>query len=127
MEKFEGVSIFRLIARFVSLVRRFFSQEKTYVQQAAQDAVKASLPAVILAIAGLVLVCLSGIFLLVTLVLVLNIWFMPWVSALIVTVFLMLSGLIFGFVALRLAQKGLGEARTNFGRIREDMRWLRKS
>jgi hypothetical protein len=127
MEKFEGVSLFRLITRFVSLAKRFFSQEKKCVKQIAQDTVKSSLPALIMGIAGLVLLALSGIFFLVTLVLVLNIWFLPWVSALITAVFLMLGGLILGLAAMKTAQKGLGEAKTNIDRVREDLRWLRKS
>jgi pilus assembly protein TadC len=127
MEKFEGVSIFKLITRFVNLVKSFFSKEKKYVKQIAQDTVKNSLPVLIMGIAGLVLLALSGIFFLVTFVLILNIWFLPWASALITTVFLMLGGLILGFAAFRTAQKEFGETQKNISRVREDLRWLRKS
>jgi protein-S-isoprenylcysteine O-methyltransferase Ste14 len=127
MEKFEGVSIFKLITRFVNLVKSFFSKEKKYVKQIAQDTVKNSLPVLIMGIAGLVLLALSGIFFLVTFVLILNIWFLPWASALITTVLLMLGGLILGFAAFRTAQKEFGETQKNISRVREDLRWLRKS
>ena len=127
MGKFEGESIFRLAAQFVSLVRRFFTQEKVYVTQVVQDALRTSLPVIILSVAGLVLVAMSGIFLLVTLVLLLNTWFIPWVSALIVTSLLMLSGLIFVLIGLRKAQKELGKTRTRLDKVKGDMRWLRKS
>lgn len=127
MGKFEGESIFRLAAQFVSLVRRFFTQEKTYVKQVVQDALRTSLPVIILSVAGLVLVAMAGIFLLVTLVLLLNTWFIPWVSALIVTALLMLSGLILIFIGLRKAQKELGKTSTRLDKVKGDMRWLRKS
>jgi len=127
MGKFEGESIFRLAAQFVSLVRRFFTQEKTYVKLMVQDALRTSLPVIILSVAGLVLVAMAGIFLLVTLVLLLNTWFIPWVSALIVTALLMLSGLILVFIGLRKAQKELGKTRTRLDKVKGDMRWLRKS
>jgi hypothetical protein len=127
MAKFEGESIFRLAAQFVSLVRKFFTQEKKYVTQVVQDALRTGLPVIILSIAGLVFVAMAGIFLLVTLVLLLNTWFLPWVSALIVTAFLMLSGLMLIFIGLRKAQKELSKTRTSLDKVKGDMRWLRKS
>jgi hypothetical protein len=126
MEKLKEASMFKLIVQFFSLIRSFFSKEKVYVKQIVQDAVKASIPGLILGIAGLVLVALSGIFSLVTLVLLLNIWFEPWASALIVTAVLLLGGLVLGFTGLRIAQKGIGKARTDLDRAREDMKWLKK-
>jgi hypothetical protein len=127
MGKSDGESTFKLIARFLGLARRFITHEKTYVKQVAQGVVKTSLPVLLLCGACLVLLCLSGIFLLVTLVLFLNTWFLPWVSALLVTAFLMLGGVVFGLIALLIARKGLGEAKTSLDRIGEDMRWLKKS
>jgi len=127
MGKSEEGSTFRLIVRFFSLVRSFFSKEKSYVKQVAQEAVKTGIPALILGIAGAVIVALAGIFSLVTLVLLLNTWFLPWVSALIVTTILLLSGLILGLTGLRLAQKKLGKVRTDLIRAREDMRWLKRN
>jgi uncharacterized membrane protein YqjE len=127
MGKSESGSTFGLIVRFFSLVRSFFSKEKLFVKQIAQEAVKTGIPALILGIAGAVLVALAGIFSLVTLVLLLNTWFLPWVSALIVTTILLLSGLILGLTGLRLAQKKLGKVRTDLIRAREDMRWLKRN
>lgn len=127
MGKYEGESTLNLIVRFVKLVKSFATLEKAYVKETVQKTIKNSLPVVILGVACLVFMVLSGIFLLVTLVLVLNIWFAPWASALIMTVFFMLVGLVLGLVALLKAKKDLGETRTRFGRIAEDMRWLKKS
>ena len=127
MGRFEGESTFRLVSQFLSLIRKFFSHEKTYVKQMVQDALKTSLPAIVFGIAGLVLLALGGIFLLVTLVLLLNTWFIPWVSALIVTAALMLIGLVLVFIGVRTVQKELGKTRTRLDRVRGDMRWLRKS
>jgi len=127
MGKSEEGSTFRLIVRFFSLVMSFFSKEKLYVKQVAQEAVKTGITALILGIAGAVLVALAGIFSLVTLVLLLNTWFLPWVSALIVTTILLLSGLILGLTGLRIAQKKLGKVRTDLIRAREDMRWLKRN
>jgi uncharacterized protein YacL len=127
MEKSEGASTFRLIVRFFSLVMSFFSKEKSYVKQVAQEAVKTGIPGLILGIAGVVLVALAGVFSLVTLVLLLNTWFLPWVSALIVTIILLSSGLILGLTGLRIAQKRLGKMRIDLIRAREDMRWLKRN
>ena len=127
MGEYDGESTFGLIVRFIKLVKSFATLEKAYVKETVQGIVKSSLPIVILGVACLVFMALSGIFLLVTLVLVLNIWFAPWASALIVTAFLFLVGLVMGLVALLKAKKDFGEARTRFGRIVEDMRWLKKS
>lgn len=127
MGKYENVSTFGLITRFIHLCKRFASQEKAYVKQVVESSAKTSLPGVALACAGLVFLALSGIFLLVTAVLILNIWFVPWASALIVTAFLMLSGLVLGLIGLLKVKQGVVKARTNLNQVKEDMRWLKKS
>jgi len=127
MEKLERESLFSLIARFVGLVRRFFKQEKAYIKQAGGGVMKAGLPVIILGCACLVFLALAGIFSLVTLVLLLNTWFLPWVSALLVTASLMLLGLLLGTTALVIAKKGARDARIHLKRIQEDMRWLKKN
>lgn len=120
-------STFRLIMQYIRLVKSFFSKEKSYVKQVVQEAVKTSVPGVVLGMAGVVLLALAGIFSLVTLVLVLNTWFLPWASALIVTGVLLLGGLTLGLVGLRMVKKGMDKARTDLERAREDMRWLKRS
>ncbi len=127
MGNFEGESIFSLIGRFVSLVRRFLKQEKGYVKEVGNGALKTGLPVLALGGACLVLMALAGVFALVTIVLLLNTWFLPWISALIMTASLMLTGLLFGGTALLMAKKGAGEARKHLRCIQEDMRWLKKS
>jgi hypothetical protein len=127
MGNFEGEPIFSLIARFVSLVRKFLKQEKTYVKEVGTGALKTGLPVLALGGACLVLVALGGIFSLVTIVLLLNTWFVPWVSALIVTASLLLIGLLLGGTALLMAKKGARDARKHLSCIQEDMRWLKKS
>ncbi|HNY65201.1 MAG TPA: phage holin family protein [Deltaproteobacteria bacterium] len=127
MGKYDNVSTLGLIARFVQLIKRFANQEKLYVKQVVEGSLKTSLPGAGLAVAGLVFLALSGVFSLVTLVLVLNIWLEPWASALIVTAFLMLSGLVLAAIGLLKVKKGVTAARTNLDQVKEDMRWLKKS
>lgn len=127
MGKFDTVSTLGLIARFVELIRKFAGQEKLFVKQTVEGSLKKSLPGVVLAIAGLVFLALSGIFLLVAFVLVLNIWFTPWASALIVTAVLMLGGLVLVLAGLLMVKKGASSARTNLVQVKEDLKWLKKS
>jgi hypothetical protein len=127
MRNGEGDSLFSLIGRFVSLVRRFLKQEKAYVKEVGTGALKTGLPVLALGGACLVLVALAGVFSLVTIVLLLNTWFVPWVSALIVTASLMLTGLFLGGTALVMAKKGASEARKHLSCVKEDMRWLKRS
>jgi hypothetical protein len=127
MRYFEGESIFSLIVRFVSLVRKFLKQEKAYVKEVGNGALKTGLPVLALGGACLVLVALAGVFSLVSIVLLLNTWFMPWVSALIVTASLMFAGLFLGGIALVMAKKGAREARKHLNCVKEDMRWLKRS
>jgi len=127
MRNFEGESIFSLIGRFVSLVRRFLKQEKAYVKEVGNGALKTGLPVLALGGACLVLVALAVVFSLVTIVLLLNIWFVPWASALIVTASLMFAGVFLGGTALMMAKKGAREARKHLSCVQEDMRWLKRS
>jgi hypothetical protein len=127
MGNFEGEAIFSLIARFVSLVRRFLKQEKAYVKEVGKGALKTGLPVLALGGACLVLVALAVVFSLVTIVLLLNTWFVPWISALIVTASLMFAGLFLGGTALVMAKKGAREARKHLSCVQEDMRWLKRS
>ncbi|MCU0575785.1 MAG: phage holin family protein [Desulfobacterota bacterium] len=127
MAENEVKSTFMLIVRFFSLAKSLLSKEKSYVKQVVQDAVRTSIPGLVLGVAGLVFVVLAGLFSLVTLVLLLNTWFLPWVSALIVTAVLLLGGLALGLTGLSMAKKGIEKARTDLDRTREDMRWLKKN
>jgi hypothetical protein len=127
MGKYDNISTLGLISRFIQLIKRFANQEKLYLKQVVEGSLKMSLPGVVLAVAGLVFLALSGIFCLVTLVLVLNIWFAPWASALIVTAFLMLSGLILALIGLLMVKRGVAAARTNLDQVKEDLKWLKKS
>jgi hypothetical protein len=127
MRNFEGESILNLIGRFVRLVRSFLKQEKAYVKEVGNGALKVGLPVLVLGGACLVLVALAGVFSLVTIVLLLNTWFVPWVSALIVTVSLMFAGVLLGGTALVMAKKGAREAQQHLSCLKEDMRWLKRS
>jgi CHASE2 domain-containing sensor protein len=55
-------------------------------------------------------------------VLLLNAWFFPWISVLIVTAALILAGTTF-----LMAKKGAAEARKRLSPIREDMKWLKRN
>jgi ABC-type transport system involved in cytochrome bd biosynthesis fused ATPase/permease subunit len=127
MGKYDNVSTIGLISRFIQLIKRFADQEKLYVKQTVEGSLKTSLPGAVLAIAGLVFLALGGIFCLVTAVLVLNIWFAPWASALIVTAGLLLIGLVLALVGVLKVKKGVTAAKTNLGQVKEDLRWLKKS
>jgi hypothetical protein len=127
MGKYDEATTFSLISRFIALIKLFFAKEKIQVQQVARDTVKTSLPALILVIGCMVFLIISGIYLLVSLVLVLNIWFMPWASSLIAAGLFLVSGLVFGLSALKIAKKGLGETRSSINRIKEELKWLKKS
>lgn len=127
MGKYEQDSIFSLIGRFLSLIRRFLKQEKAYMKDVGSNALKVGLPVLALGGACLVLLALAGVFGLVTIVLLLNTWFVPWVSALIVTASLMLIGMLLGGTALLVAKKGAEEAKKHLRSVQEDMRWLRRS
>jgi hypothetical protein len=127
MGNFEGEATFSLIKRFAGLVRRFLKQEKAYVKEVGKGTLKTGLPVLALGGACLVLVSLAGVFSLVTIVLLLNTWFEPWVSSLIVTAALMFAGLLLGGTALMMAKKGTREARKHLNCVKEDMRWLKRS
>lgn len=127
MGKYGNISTFGLIARFIKLVKAFVAQEKSFVKKTFENSAQKSLPGVALACAGLVFIAISGIFLLVTAVLVLNLWFVPWASALIVSMFLMLCGLVLGLTGLLKVKKGVSQARVNLNLVKEDMKWLKKS
>ncbi len=127
MGSLEGDSTLSLVSRFVRLIRRFLKQEKAYIKQAGGGVLKKGLPVLVLGGACLVLLALAGVFSLVTLVLLLNTWFIPWVSALIMTGSLLLLGLVLGGTALLMAKKGTRDAQGHLKQIQEDMRWLKKS
>jgi hypothetical protein len=127
MGNLEGEATFSLVKRFVSLARKFLKQEKAYVKEVGKGALKTGLPVLALGGACLVLVALAGVFSLVTIVLLLNTWFVPWISSLIVTASLLFTGLFLGGAALMLAKKGAREAREHLNCVQEDMRWLKRS
>lgn len=127
MGKYEGESIFNLIIRFFSLGRSFLKQEKAYMKDVGNNALKTGLPVLALGGACLALLALAGVFGLVTVVLILDTWFAPWASMLMVTGSLMLGGLLLGIAALLMAKKGSSEARKHLRCVREDLRWLKRS
>lgn len=127
MGTYEQDSTFSLIGRFVGLIRKFLKQEKAYVKEAGNGALKTGFPVLALGGACLVLMALAGVFGLITIVLLLNTWFVPWVSALIVTSSLMLIGVLLGGTAILMAKKGAEEAKKHLRSVKEDMRWLRRS
>lgn len=127
MDKYQDMPLAGLLAQFVSLIRKLGADEKTYLKLSLQKSVQTGLAGIILSGAGLVLLALSGIFLLVTLTLLLNVWLLPWVSALIMTGALLLSGLILGFTGMRKARKEMRKAQADMNRVKEDMTWLKEN
>jgi hypothetical protein len=127
MGMYERDSLFSLIGRSVSLIRRFLKQEKAYVKDVGNNVLKTGLPVLALGGACLVFMALAGVFGLVTILLLLNTWFLPWISALIVTASLILIGILLGGTAILMAKKGAKEAKRHLHSVQEDMRWLKRS
>jgi VIT1/CCC1 family predicted Fe2+/Mn2+ transporter len=122
----KSMSFVKLVGAFLSKIKRFLSLEKELATKETTRHLKTAGPWLGLIVAGLVLLCLGGIFILVTAVLVLNIWFAPWASALIVTAALLLLGLIMGVIGALFAKKGIDQAKATLNGVAEDLRWLRK-
>lgn len=127
MEKYENMSLAALLAHAVSLIRTLVSDQKTYLKTAVQGSVRTGLTGITLGGAGLIFLALSGVFLLITLTLLLNVWFPPWASALIMTFLLLLCGLVLGIAGMRTARRGVRRAQVDMGRIKEDIAWLKES
>jgi hypothetical protein len=127
MGKFEGVTTFSLSVRFIRLIRRFLTQEKAYVRYGCLNNMKTGLPVLVFFGAFSLCLLLAGIFGLVTLILLLNTWFMPWVSVFIITAFLLALGLVIGSIGTLMAKNRISDARQFLKKVREDMRWLKKN
>lgn len=127
MGNYEGMSLASLLAHFVRLIRNLLTDEKLHLNLSLKDAARKGGVGAALGGAGLVFLAISGIFLLVMLTLVLNLWFMPWVSALIMTILLMLLGLALAFAGVWSARRGIRKAQSDIRQAKEDMTWLRKS
>ncbi len=127
MEKYENMSLAALLAHAVSLIKSLVSDQKIYLKTTVQGSVRTGLSGITLGGSGFVFLALSGVYLLITLTLLLNVWFPPWVSALIMTFLLLLFGLILGIAGMRKTRKGVRKAQTDMGRIKEDITWLKES
>ncbi len=127
MEKYENMSLAALLAYAVGLIKTLVSDQKIYLKTAVQGSVKTGLTGITLGGAGLIFLAVSGVFLLITLTLLLNVWFPPWVSALIMTFLLLLCGLILGIAGMRKTRRGVRRAQADMGRVKEDIAWLKES
>ena len=119
-------SIISLIVQFIRLIRKLFTLEKQYVKQEISNVASFSGKWLAVSIGGLVLLTLGGLCLLVTIILVLNIWFVPWASALIVAVVLLVLGGIIALIAMMKLKKGMNEAKTALDMVGEDVRCARE-
>ena len=127
MERYQDVSLAELLSRLVRLVRQLGADEKTYLKLAVQGFVRAGMTGIILSLAGLVLAVLSGIFLLVALTLLLNVWLPAWASALIMTGVLLTGGLALGFSGIHKVRERIEKTRVGMNRVKEDVAWLKES
>ncbi len=127
MEKYENMSLAALLAYAVGLIKTLVSDQKIYLKTAVQGSVKTGLTGITLGGAGLIFLAVSGVFLLITLTLILNVWFPPWASALIMTILLLLCGLILGIAGMRKTRRGVRRAQADMGRVKEDIAWLKES
>ncbi|MEA2102978.1 MAG: phage holin family protein [Thermodesulfobacteriota bacterium] len=119
------MSTFGLISRLIKQGKRFASIEKQWVTNELSTTLSDNLPWLVVLCAGLVLACLGGLCLLVTLILVLNIWFLPWASALIVSLGLLLIGMILGLSGALKVKKGIKKPKDCLAQIGKDMKWMK--
>jgi VIT1/CCC1 family predicted Fe2+/Mn2+ transporter len=126
VEDIAKVSSFKLIGTYIKGAKRLATLEKQYVGQVLGVHIKNISLGLILAIAGCVCLALGGFVLLVAIVLYLNTWFMPWASALIVTVALLLIGLVLALIGLLNMKKDIEKAKSTFDQVGEDIRWVRQ-
>jgi hypothetical protein len=124
---YEGMSLAALLAQFVRLIRNLLTDEKLFLDLSLKDAARKGGIGAALGGASLIFLAISGIFLLVTITLLLNVWFTPWVSALIMTIVLMLLGLALALAGVWSARKGIRKAQSGIKQAKEDMAWLKKS
>jgi len=121
------MSLAALLAQFVRLIRNLLTDEKLFLDLSLKDAARKGGIGAALGGASLIFLAISGIFLLVTITLLLNVWFTPWVSALIMTIVLMLLGLALALAGVWSARKGIRKAQSGIKQAKEDMAWLKKS
>ncbi|MBN1636962.1 MAG: phage holin family protein [Deltaproteobacteria bacterium] len=119
-------SIISLIVQFFRLIKKLISLEKHYVKQEISKVASFSGKWLAVSIGGLVLLALGGLCLLVTIILVLNVWFVPWASALIVTIVLLVLGGIIALIGMMKLKKGMNEAKTALDMVGEDVRCARE-
>ncbi|MCD6570311.1 MAG: phage holin family protein [Deltaproteobacteria bacterium] len=119
-------SLFKLLRDLFRRVIRLITLEQDFIKQETTKQLKSSAPWLVIAAIGLILLSLGGICLLVTIILLLNTWFTPWASALIVTVVLLVVGLIFGLISAGHIKKGLDQTKATFNSVGEDITWLRE-
>lgn len=126
IEDVAKANVFKLLGTYLKGAKQLASLEKAYVGQAVGGHVKTLSIGLVLAIAGGILLALGGLTLLVTLILFLNTWFLPWASALIVTAGLLLIGLILVVIGSVQVKKDVEQTKAAFDQVGEDIRCVRQ-
>jgi hypothetical protein len=126
VEEIPKLSLPALIWTYLKGIKKFVGMEKAYVKKEIKAGLSQAPVGLALAVAGLVLLALGGLFLLVTSVLVLCIWLPPWLAALIIAGVLVILGILFALIGLIKAKKDIARAKASFSQARKDIKWLRQ-
>jgi len=119
-------NVFKLVYAYLKGAKQLATLEKQYVKEEVGAHVKTLSIWIVLAVAGLVCLALGGLVLLVAVILFLNTWFVPWASALIVTIALLSIGAVLAVIGLSKAKIDLDQTKATIEQVGKDIRWVRQ-
>ncbi|HQP31200.1 MAG TPA: phage holin family protein [Deltaproteobacteria bacterium] len=119
-------NVFKLVYAYLKGAKQLATLEKQYVKEEVGAHVKTLSIWIVLAVGGLVCLALGGLVLLVAVILFLNTWFVPWASALIVTIALLSIGAVLAVIGLSKAKIDLDQTKATIEQVGKDIRWVRQ-
>ena len=123
---FEKMSVLRLYRELLKRIKKLLTLEREYLKQQISPQIKSLSPWIIFVVIGLVLLCLGGLWLILSLTLFLNTWFMPWASALIVAIAFLVVGITLSLIGAINTKKRLDKTKELFNELGEDVQCLKK-
>ncbi len=126
IEDVTKVNVFKLVYAYVKGAKQLATLEKQYVKEEVGAHVKTLSIWLVLAVAGVVCLALGGLILLVAVILFLNTWFVPWASALIVTIALLCIGAVLAIIGLTKAKIDIDQTKATIEQVGKDIRWVRQ-
>lgn len=126
IEDVTKANVFKLAYAYLKGAKQLATLEKQYVKEEVGAHVKTLSIWLVLAVAGLVCLALGGLVLLVAVILFLNTWFVPWASALIVTIALLSIGAVLAVIGLTKAKIDLDQTKATIEQVGKDIRWVRQ-